>query len=148
MLCVENRVTYCLQHDLFCQPCKFLFITCLVLLKYDENFEILWKFWFFFKLSKFYQISRFYQISKFYKIYKFRKFTNFIKFRNFWIFFIFFGNLIGRLEMKSCLWLDNVETQNRPPEAHARKVNSLWGTTRKYCLGQWAKRKIPNHLIK
>jgi len=31
-----------------------------------------------------------------------------------------FCNLIGRLEMKSRLWLDNVETPNRPPEVHAR----------------------------
>ena len=27
--------------------------------------------------------------------------------------FDLFCNLIGRLEMKSCLWLDNVETPNR-----------------------------------
>ena len=37
-------------------------------------------------------------------------------FRNFDL----FCNLLGRLEMKSCLWLDNIETLNIPPEAHAR----------------------------
>ena len=41
----------------------------------------------------------------------------------------FFCNLIGRLEMKSRLWLDNVETPNRPHEAHARWTH--WGTTKK-----------------
>ena len=55
-------------------------------------------------------------------------------------------NLIGRLEMKSRLWLDNVETLNRPPEAHARWTHSEV-QPRKYCLGQSAKSNIPYHLI-
>ena len=37
------------------------------------------------------------------------KFSNFKIFEN----VDFFCNLIGRLEMKSRLWLDNVETPNR-----------------------------------
>ena len=55
-------------------------------------------------------------------------------------------NLIGWLEMKSRLWLDKVETPNRPPEAHARWTHSEV-QPRKYCLGQSAKSKIPYHLI-
>jgi len=49
--------------------------------------------------------------------------------------------------MKSRLWLDNIETPNRPPEAHARWTHSEV-QPRKYCLGQSAKSKIPYHLIK
>ena len=64
-------------------------------------------------------------------------------FENFDLFCI----LIGRLEMKSPLWLDNVETPNRPPEANARWTHSEV-QPRKYCLGQSAKSKIPYHLIR
>jgi hypothetical protein len=46
----------------------------------------------------------------FYNFEFFLKFWNFEIFENF---DLFFCNLIGRLEMKSRLWLDNVETPNR-----------------------------------
>ena len=49
------------------------------------------------------------------------------------------------MEMKSHLWLDNVETPNRPHEADARWTHSEV-QPRKYCLGQSAKSKIPYHL--
>ena len=91
----------------------------------------------------------------FYKI--FEKKLNFVKFWNFEIFdnFDLFCNLIGRLEMKSRLWLDNVETSNRqetkidtsPNIPHARCTHSKV-ELRKCCLGQSAKSKIPYHLIK
>ena len=66
----------------------------------------------------------------------------------------FFCNLIGRLEMKSRLWLDNVETPNRqqtkidtsPNIPDARCTHSEI-ELRKCCLGQSAKSKIPYHLI-
>ena len=64
------------------------------------------------------------------KIFKFDEnfeiFENFIILKFFEKFRIFLENvdllcdLMGRLEMKSRLWLDNVETPNRPPEALAR----------------------------
>ena len=60
-----------------------------------------------------------------------------------WRMFAKTRNLIGRLEMKSCLWLDNVETSNRPPEDHARWTHSEI-QPRKYCLGQSANNKIPS----
>jgi len=41
----------------------------------------------------------------------------------------FFAIWLAELEIKSYLWLDNVETPNRPHEAHARWT--LWGTTKK-----------------
>ena len=114
MFYFANCVTSCLQHALLCQltsclkdalrwkSCNllftawfilptytFLFITCLVLLKYDENFEILWNFWKFeiiWKFRFFFKLSKFSKISKFYKIYKFYKFTSVIKFtKNFQI---------------------------------------------------------------
>ena len=63
-----------------------------------------------------------------------------------WRMFANTRNLIGRLEMKSRLWLDNVETPNRPPEAHARWTH-FEVQPKKYCLSQSAKSKIPYHLI-
>jgi hypothetical protein len=63
-----------------------------------------------------------------------------------WRMFAKTRNLIGRLKMKSRLWLENVETPNRPPEAHARWTHTVV-QPRKYCLGQSAKSKIPYHLI-
>jgi hypothetical protein len=67
------------------------------ILKYDENFEILWNFW------------------KFWNLIKILIFKKEIKFWHSEIlaYFELFCNLIGRLEMKSRLWLDNVETPNR-----------------------------------
>ena len=62
-----------------------------------DNFEIFWNFW--------NSIWNFGNILKYWKILK-------------------FWNLIGRLEMKSRLWLDNFETLNRPPEAHTRWTHS------------------------
>ena len=66
-----------------------------------ESFEILRFFFFFFKLN-------------------FEIFWNFWNFElkkkiiwNFVKILTFFCNLIGQLEMKSRLWLDNVETPNR-----------------------------------
>ena len=56
------------------------------MMKFFENFEML------------------YEILEF--------FFNFVKFRNLEICYLI-CNLIGRLEMKSRLWLDNVETPNR-----------------------------------
>ena len=63
-----------------------------------------------------------------------------------WRLFAKTRNLLGRLEMKSRLWLNNVETPNRLPEAHANWTHSEV-QPRKYCLGQSAKSKIPYHLI-
>jgi hypothetical protein len=64
------------------------------------------------KILKSYKI---FESLKFYKIYKiYNIFMNF--FENFELWkkkLTFFCNLIGRLEMKSRLWLDNVETPNR-----------------------------------
>ena len=45
------------------------------------------------------------------------------------------------------LSLDNIETPNRPAEAHARRTHSEV-QPRKYCLSQSANSKIPYHLIK
>ena len=64
-----------------------------------------------------------------------------------WRMFAKTRNLIDRLELKSRLWLDNVEAQNRPPETHPRWTHSEV-QPRTYCLGQSAKSKIPYHLIK
>ena len=59
--------------------------------------------------------------------------------------------ILNILEILEMFWnflicLDNVETPNRPPEAHARWTHSEV-QPRKYCLGQSANNKIPYHLI-
>ena len=59
-----------------------------------------------------------------------------------------FCNLIGRLEMKSRLCLDKVETNRiylTRGVLTAREVQ--YTHLRKCCLGQSAKSKIPYHLI-
>ena len=129
------------------------FWNCIEILKFFWNywnFEIFWNFWKFWNLMKFLKVWNFIKIllkQKYFEIFKFSEIENFWQF---WIFFEnfdLFCNLIGRLEMKSRLWMDNVETRNRPPEAHARWTHSEV-QPRKYCLGQSAESKIPYHLIK
>jgi hypothetical protein len=123
------------------------FFEIIEILKFFEIFENFWKFW---NLMKFLKVWNFIKIllkQKYFEIFKFSEIENFWQF---WIFlenFDLFCNLIGRLEMKSRLWMDNVETRNRPPEAHARWTHSEV-QPRKYCLGQSAESKIPYHLIK
>jgi hypothetical protein len=59
---------------------------------------------------------KFFKVLKFYENFdlNFLKFCKILKFyMKFLKILTFFCNLIGRLEMKSRLWLDNVETPNR-----------------------------------
>ena len=101
----------------------YLKIKSLKFLKLFENFM---------KIFKSYEIFESFEI-----IWQFRIFWKSLKFWNFMKFWFFFGNFIGRLEMKSRLWMDNVE----PP-------NARWTHSevqpRKYCLGQSANSKIPS----
>ena len=75
-------------------------------------------------------------------ILKFKKKWNVMSFSIFWNFEILWKFLILEFDLS----LDNVETPNRPTEAHARWTHSEV-QPRKYCLGHSANSKIPYHLI-
>jgi hypothetical protein len=81
------------------------------------------------------------------KVLKFLKFWNLEFFENFDLFLQLYwptGNEISSLVEQR--W-NNIETPNRPAEAHARWTH-FEVQPRKYCLGQSANSKIPYHLIK
>ena len=65
----------------------------------------------------------------------------------------FFCSFIGRLEMKSRLWLENVETPNRQKQTQAQTYLTRGVLTarevelRKCCLGQSEKSEIPYYLM-